>query len=1156
MGLTNEQLTAVDAKGTLLVSAAAGSGKTLVLTERVLKKIFDEKAPVDIDKLLIITFTNAAAAEMKERISQKINDYILENPDNVRAKKQQILLDSAYITTIDSFCIDIARDNFDLMNLNPEFKIATGERTASMSKDALDYVIDDYYKNHIDMITKLMDTLDPKDGEGALRELIIKIYNKASTLSFPNDWYDYCVSLYKKKDSAEQTVWGNIIYEHIFQLADYCHFQLSMVLNQIQTDHIILSAYSKVMNEYICLMEKIRQSAGKKQLNEIFSQLNRFSPDRLGSVRGEYDKNLKNIAKNIIDYAKSTVANFRKIIDADEQTFLNDIAALEPVIKTLLDMVKAYSDRFYVLKTERNLLEFSDVELAVLNFLCKKENGQIVKTENAVELSKRFDEILIDEYQDTNDLQNTIFTALSRDEQNLFYVGDVKQCIYKFRNAKPDNFINKKNAYKKYDGVAKQSKIDLNGNFRSRPEICAFINFVFSLIMSKKTSYFEYQKQDELDSRGNFEDTDYSKVDVKILQTDEVSEKASYIADYIKKSVADEMPVTDKNGLRKCKYSDFMILMQTRSEFSEYVRVFKNKGIPVWADVKGGFFDTTEIQLMLSLLKVIDNPTKDVPLLAVMLSEIFGFTSEEIAKIRIKDKKCSLYSSVLKNKDKSEKIRRMLEKLDTYRIWAATMPTDKLILKLFSDTAIVAVCGAKADGLSKQANLQLLCEYAAEYEQQGYKGLSAFIRYINTLENNCANVDKASCPTGENAVRLATIHYSKGLQTPVCILSGVEKQFNLTELHDKAILSEEYGIGIKFCDFDNGVRYPTLCTKAMAIEEKRALYAESIRLLYVAMTRAIDKLVIVAGDCDLQKRLEKTTSRMLLEHKGVDEPIDFVTVHDAKSLYDLILMCLALHPDTKQIQDISPIEYNCKPTESKISFEIVSTEQQQEIIDSADLKQEYYDFSKTLAFEYRHKDILDIQSKYSPSQIGENKNDCPLFDSKPAFVTGNQLSFAQMGTAMHKFIQYSDFNTVKNNVIKQAEKIYQSGGLSLLEKESLDIDKLNAFFDSELFSEILSSDKYIKECRFVSELEINQIDENIKSDEKTVIDGVADLIMFKNGKITIVDFKTDRADNENILVSRYEKQLDLYAKSFEKIYKCEVEKKIIYSFNLSKSVIV
>ena len=1154
MKLTNEQQSAVKAKGTVLVSAAAGSGKTAVLTERVINKILNDENPVDIDRLLIITFTNAAAAEMKERISQKINNYIAENPDNKRAKQQQVLLDSAYVTTIDSFCIDVARDNFDLMNLNPEFKVATAEKTASLSKEALDYVIDWYFKNHFELMTQLMDTLDPKNGEGALRELILKIYKKASTLAFPNDWYDYCVSLYDKKERVEDTVWGSVIYEYIFQIADYCNLQLGVVLNQLETDVKIQTAYSKVISSYIALMQNLRQSANQKQIDKIYTALEHFSVERLGSVRGECNEQLKNLAKNTIDYAKSTVANLRKIVDADEQTFLNDIYALKPLIKILFDMVNDYSSRFYTLKTEKNLLEFNDVEFALLNFLCKKEGGQIVRTDNAIELSKRFDEILIDEYQDTNDLQNTIFSAISQDEQNLFYVGDVKQCIYKFRNAKPDNFIKRKKEYKKYDGISSPSKIDLNGNFRSRPEICSFVNFIFSLIMSEKTSYFEYEKQDYLVPCGTFADTDYSKVDVKILNTEEVSQKANYIANYIKKSVDQGMLVTHKDGLRKCKYSDFMILMQTRSDFAEYVREFKKIGIPIWADVRGGFFEATEVQLVLSLLKVIDNPTKDVALLSVMLSEIFGFTAEEVAQIRINDKKCSLYSSVLKNKDKSEKIKKMLKKLETYRMWAATMPTDKLILKIYSDTAIVAICSAKSDGLTKQANLQLLCEYAAEYEQQSYKGLSWFIRYINSLEKDFVQIDKASCSEGENAVRLATVHYSKGLQTPVCILASVEKQFNLKDLYDKVILNEQYGIGIKFCDFEKGIRYQTLCTRAMAIEEKRALYAESIRLLYVAMTRAIDKLVIVAADSDLQNTVVKNTSRMLLEHKGLDEPFDFVSVLDAKSLYNWLIMCLALHPDAKQIIDLSPLIYNCKPTDSKISLEVVDVIQQQEDVQINDNAQQQYDFSKTLDYEYKYKQLLNIQSKYSPSQIGQKNNKQFLFSSKPTFLMGNQLSFAQIGTAMHKFVQYCDFATVKNNVEQWAEKICQTGGLSQAEKESLDINKLNNFFESQLFDKIITSDKYIKECRFVSQLNVSEIDPNIVSDQTTVIDGVADLVVFKDGKITIIDFKTDRVDNEQQLVERYSKQLDLYAKSFETIYKCQVENKIIYSFYLSKSV--
>ncbi len=870
------------------------------------------------------------------------------------------------------------------------------------------------------------------------------------------------------------------------------------------------------------------------------------------------DVELREYAKGVFNSAKTAVNKLKEVFIEDEETCVKDIRVAGRCVDMLCDLVVDFSDILSQLKRERNLYSFADIEHAALRLLCEWKDGEICVREG--DLRSRFKEVLVDEYQDTNDLQNAIFYALSNCGENLFLVGDVKQSIYRFRRANPTNFIDKKETYPEYDGSTYPSKISLSGNFRSRADVCDFVNFVFRLIMVKQTAEMDYLAEDELRPMGDFAEVDEPAVELHIVPTDEVEAEASYVAKYIENAVQEGELISDgKGGLRPVEWRDFTILLRSCKKNAEvFLSALKRSGVPAWTESKEGFFDREEIQIALSLLRAIDNPLKDVPLLATLMSPVFSFDAEEIAQMRLCDRKASLYSALKKYAKGNEKARDFLSSLARYRDWAGTVSSDRLIRMVIDDTGLSAIVRSMDDGSSRRANLFMLAECATEHEANGFRGLTSFLRYLDNVEKRGGEIPAAVVCESENVVRIRSIHKSKGLQSPICILACMTDEFNLQDSYQSVVLNETMGIGLRICDDEAGKKYDTLPRKAMSYKESEAVIAEEMRLLYVALTRVQDRLVMVCADGKLEKSLQTAASRINSGWEGNSDALDPYAVGSANSYAQWIYMVCLLHPSCSSLRNIVSGNFNC--SEANGVVKVVISDDVTESIDEARSglpEQEEKDFSEYFNFEYPYEKLLSFEAKYSVSQLAKSMYSADYCcASMPAFVTGERLTAAQKGTATHRFMCFADYSLAEVSVDSEIERLVAEGRLTKEQGEGIDRETVRAFFDSEIYGRIKSADRVLRESRFIYELPVNALDPTCESDETVVVQGVADCVIFEPDGLTILDFKTDRNCTEDDLINKYTRQLQVYADAFSSNYSVAGKPSYIYSFYLKKEIII
>ena len=1154
---TAEQQRALDARGSVLVSAAAGSGKTAVLSHRVVERIMDKIEPIGLDEMLIVTFTNAAAAEMRERISTVLTEYAQEHPENFRALEQKAELDCAAIGTIDSFCIDLIRDNFEAAQINPDFRIASNEQLSLLEKNAVSEALNRMLLSEPEEFKFLISALGTGISLSSVEEKILKIYHYTQSLPFPEVWLDAACDKYNKINSLNDSVWAKTLFERAFDQADYHKTTVASVLRSLESDAGLLSAYGPALSNIYDLLCAVCDGAKSMEYSQLHRLLSDYSPLALGSKQ-KVNVTLREYAKSVFNSAKSAVNKLKEVFAENELTCIEDIKVAGRCVNGLCALVRDFTEILSRMKKERNLYSFADIEHAALRLLCEWKNGEICVRES--DLTSRFKEVLVDEYQDTNDLQNAIFYALSDCGKNLFLVGDVKQSIYRFRRANPTNFIEKKESYPEYDGTTYPAKISLSGNFRSRADVCDFVNFVFRLLMAKKTAEMDYLAEDELRPMGDFAEVDESAVELHIVPTDEVEVEASYVAKYIAKAVRDGELVSDgKGGLRPVEWRDFTVLLRSCKKNAEvFLSAMKKAGVPAWTESKEGFFGREEIQIALSLLKAIDNPLKDVPLLATLMSPVFSFDAEQIAQIRLCDRKGSLYSALCRYARDNEKAKAFLSSLSRYRDWSGTVSSDRLIRMVIDDTGLSAIVRGMDDGSSRRANLLMLAECAAEHESNGFKGLTSFLRYLDNVEKRGGEIPAAVVCESENVVRIRSIHKSKGLQSPVCILACMTDEFNLQDSYQSVVLNESMGIGLRICDDEAGKKYDTLPRRAMSYKETEAVIAEEMRLLYVALTRVQDRLVMVCADSKADKALQTAAGRVNSGWEGSADAIDPYAVGSANSYAQWIYMACLLHPSCASLRDMVNGNFNCSDAKGRVK--VVISEAETADVDEASSglpEQEQRDFARYFDFEYPYEKLLSFEAKYSVSQLAKSMYSADYCcTSRPAFITGEKLTAAQKGTATHRFMCFADYSLAEKSVDAEIERLVVSGRLTSEQGEGIDRETVRAFFDSSIYARIKSADRVLRESRFIYELPVKELDSTCDSDETVVVQGVADCVIFESDGITILDFKTDRNCTEYDLINKYTRQLQVYSDAFSSNYSIAAKPSYIYSFYLKKEIMI
>lgn len=1195
---TEEQSQAIHEKGSnILVAAAAGSGKTAVLVERIINKIIQEE--IDIDKLLVVTFTNAAASEMRERILNAIYKKIEEEPTNLRLQKQITLLNKSNICTIHSFCLDVIRNNFYEINISPNFRIGDTAEIELLKEEVLDELFEDLYLKEDEGFLKLLEIYTSYKDDEPLKDIVKSIYNFIQSAPFPEKWLAEKVKLFdidiENTDFAE-TVWGKII----------------------------LNNYKECIEENILGLKKIKKELDAENELEKFSQALRLDIENLESllvnlnswdksyelaktfsfVRWPSSKKINSETPAVVKEKRDMInAKFKKLKDSifiyTSAEVLSDLKNMYEVLNLLQTIILKFNENYKRAKLERNIIDFNDIEHLALKILINDEDGKYVPSEIAKKYQDKFEEIAIDEYQDSNMVQEYILTSISKGN-NIFMVGDVKQSIYKFRQAMPELFLNKYKTYKlkKEKSEADDLKIQLFKNFRSRKNILDTTNIIFQEIMSKDLGDVDYNEDEYLNLGANYEEPQLENIDfagkteINIINLEDTTKdsqedeednvkteriensilEARYVAKKINELVNSNYYVLDKKeGYRKVTYKDIVVLLRSTTELSPiYEKEISDLGMPVYSETSTEYLNSVEIQLIMSCLKIIDNPMQDIPLVTVMRSMIGGFTDNDLIEIRLADKYENFYESIVKariqvNEELRNKIDSFLELINNWREASEFLALDELIWKIYMDTGYYNYVGLMQNGKLRQANLKMLFERAKQYESASFKGVFNFINFIDKLKlrNNDLGAAKI-IGENENVIRIMSIHKSKGLEFPVVFLSSTGKNFNLKDLREKILIHQEIGFGPNYENSELKIEYPTLAKEAIKMVSKIESISEEMRVLYVALTRAKEKLIITGIEKDLQKSIESKEKELQIYESEDNAKINPKMLESYKSYLDWIELVYLKN----KIKNSDIFEFNVISKAEILNQTVESEAKRKDVLkDIANKKVSKENMEKIkniLEWEYKYKDSTEMPSELSVSKIKELSKDkteekIGITLKKPNFlIEKTELTPAEKGTIMHLCLQKlnykEEYNLEKlknmvNNLVKQ-EIILPK------EAESVNYNKILAFLSSNIWKEMQTAKVVEQEKAFYLNLKANEIYQNNAEDE-ILVQGIIDLYYITNNdELVLVDYKTDYVENNNeqSLEDKYNIQLELYKKALEESLNRKVDKVYIYSTWLNKEI--
>lgn len=1199
MDWTDEQKQAINEKGSnILVAAAAGSGKTAVLVERIIKKVVEEG--IDIDKLLVVTFTNSAASEMRERVLDAIYKKLDENPNDEKLLRQITLLNKASICTIDSFCLEVVRNNFyELENLAPNFRIADTTEIELLKQEVMEDMFEKKYEEEDEDFLKLIHTYTSYKDDTPLKDLILKIYNYIQSNPFPEKWLNEKIEMFNIEENLDKdfstTSWGSILLKEIEdELVD--GISSLKVAEKLLYSNPDLEGYFKIITHDIDMLEALKNNLNNWDKAYEVNSVLEFIPWRGKRI----DALEKEEAKNIRDSVKENLKMLNNILVCDSKTANQDIYDMYPILLKLKNIVLEFGEEFSKRKREKNIVDFQDVEHFALKILIKEENGEVIPSDIAKKYQEKYQEIAIDEYQDSNLVQEYILNSVSK-ENNIFMVGDVKQSIYKFRQAMPELFISKYKRYKSKDKKTSDDdlKIQLFKNFRSRENILYFTNLIFQDIMSETLGDIDYNEDEYLNLGADYKEakqdlnTEIDVIDLleedielEIENNDEekveeeerienVELEARFVADKIKKLVESKFQVWDRKEekYRDISYKDIVILLRSTSTPAPvFEQELLNLEIPVFSDSSQEYLDSIEIQTIMSLLRIIDNPMQDIPLVSVLRSYIGKFTDNELVKIRLTDSYDNFYTCMQKALiDVDDKLRGKLQNffdnLDKWRKEKEYLALDELIWKIYSDTGYYNYVGLMPNGDLRQANLKMLFQKAKDYESSNFKGLYNFINFIDKLKLSSGDMGSAKL-IGENddVVRIMSIHKSKGLEFPVVFLSNTGKQFNQRDLKEDILLHQEMGIGVKYIDYDKQVKYDTL--SKMAIKDKILIetLSEEMRILYVALTRAKEKLFITGVTRDFKKDLEKIDSN-IERYPKEDSKINPILIKKCKRYLDWIL--LVYQYEKNQCSDKVELNTYKKRTLLK-SLQKVDNEEINVLEKLESKKVSSESLSKiNKILNYKYPNILDtiIPTKTAVTTLKQLENgEKTLIEKeiklqKPKFLKNGEeekITSAMKGTLVHlcmqKLDEKVDYNLEK--VKSLIEELEAKKIITTKEKEAINPNKILQFTKSKIWEELKAAKEIEREKPFYINVPAKEIYKE-NTDENILVQGIIDLYYIdKDGNLNLVDYKTDyvEAGNEQELVTKCKKQLDLYKEALEQAYNKQVKNTYIYSVYLNKEI--
>ncbi len=1170
---TESQLDAIRSRrGSVLVSAAAGSGKTAVLVERVIERLTDKVNPSSADRLLIVTFTKAAANEMKQRITKALEDEIKKNPSDKNLINQKMLLPSARICTIDSFCNKLVRDNFQLLDISPDFKNADDGEQNLLKDRAMELTLAELYEEKNEDFLRLVELLTSGRDDSNIANMILNLYDSSRSYPFPEKWLDEVYSRFKDYSNVCESAYGKIVLEYVYEALVYCREllrQLKLMYDGSEDFEGIFKAANEVdMINIDIMLEYLKDG----KWDELKGKIESFSLAR----RANTPKGLKDdpdIAAMCL-YRDNVKGIFTKklkgLMCCTKDEYVVDMSYLRPMVLQLCLAAKRFGENFSTLKKEKNIADFNDImHMAISLLVSINEDGKIERTAFAKSISDDIDEILIDEYQDTNRAQDMLFSSISKD--NFFRVGDVKQSIYSFRKAMPEIFTELKNAYTTYERERDNypSKITLGNNFRSRKNVTGAVNFVFSQVMSENVGGVDYTKDEELVFSASYNEKDDEYAELHIIRAEALGEdddkdkiQAEYAADLINRMISEGLTVKDGEGERKATYGDFCILMRkTKGSAAVYADALRKKSIPCYTEVSAEFFSSYEISLMLSLLRVIDNPRQDIPLMTVMMSVFFGFTADDMALLRINDRKGDLYSCLLSLPD-NEKVKNFTDKISRLRAVCNSMSVEDFIREIYDETSFISFVSAMKDSRTKIANLSLLVDYASDYEKAGYIGISGFIGFIDRMsrENHDLKGSNGISPDSD-VVRIMSIHKSKGLEFPVCIIANCNGKFNTADENSNMIISSKAGIGLVYRQLETFAQYPTLSHKAVKLSVHNDSVSEEMRILYVAMTRAKEKLIMLGCVKNIKKALAKYVPYIT----ACSDKIAPFASRLAVCYNDWLLPAFLRHKDAKVLRNEAGLGENIVlKSDFSLKVKIANTKETEEENLQREIKCEPdRDFLNTikekLRYRYKYEPLTYAVSKRAASQVDKNSVDREYFAySRPAFLSKDGLTAAQRGTATHAFMQYANYEKAALNVKAEIERLCEMGFILENEAKAINVKAVENFFKGSLAKRIFASELVMREKKFTVSVPIGDVYPELKafSDERVLLQGIADCAFIENGKLVIVDYKTDNLENEDEFRKKYTEQVKVYKKALALCTGYEVGETMLYSFRLGREIVI
>ncbi len=1188
---TEQQRTVIDARGGgLLVSAAAGSGKTAVLTERITTRILDHEHPVDADRFLVVTFTRAAAAEMRTRIRNRLREALAENPADTFLQRQMMLLGQAKICTMDAFFHTLVRENAPQLGISPNIRGVDDAMLTKMMSDTLRGMLEEQYmmaqNGENEDFVELTGYFGTENDQ-ALSNEILSLYGHLRSVPFPEQWLSRQLSQYEASERpVTETVWGKEILSQsaglIQDAANLMDKAVRTVLGDDKGRPVSEKVYASLLEERNTLfesgelIEKGLWDAAREKVNGIFAGHRLTFLKTASELQKETVKGFRDTAKKLADQASG-------LFVCTEAQFHEDLKSEYRVLRVFFSLVQDFSERMKNAKEAAGVADFGDFAAFALSLVANPDG---TPTDFAKELSGQYEEIMLDEYQDTNRLQDMIFRCISRDGENLFYVGDLKQSIYRFRSANPAVFIEKKDSFFRYDGEHYPALALLSKNFRSRFSVTEAVNALFSCIMSRKTGDVDYGEEEALYCGAEYypdlpegeAEISLQLIDGKTLSLPEEDTssdeepislyllEARGIAAEFKRMIESGEKVYDKESgeLRPCRGGDFVILMRSvRGLDTLYADALREQGIDAQLCTASGYFDSREVSLMISLLQVLDNPARDTALAAVLLSPVFSFDCDDLARLTLSGKNGSLYRALLHEADEENeyaaKDRQFLSMLSQLRKKSAVSRISTLIQYIYDQTDFIEVMNRTSGG-ARENNLRLLLRYASEYESGGDSELSGFVSYLGTLAEE--NTDfKSAVPLGEAAhsVRIMTIHRSKGLEFPIVALAACSRKFNIRELTGMTLFHAEMGFGMRRVEREALRKYPTLPYAAVGAKQRADMISEEMRLLYVAVTRARERLILCVSEKDLASSLSKVSALWA----GTDgEKLSPASAARCLRYSEWILAAFIRHPAFSGLrQEYGIEEPGIRPMNFALRLLYPEIKKVPSILETAAAESDMesdkkMNLSALFEWSYPNKALCEIPAKMSVTRITHPKRRIKL--SVPHFVGGGllaeecadellmekrgeessfapdeKISFtpAQKGTIFHRALQFSDYNHGVADPQAELQRLIDRQYLTPEEASVIPMEDFSAFFHSALMERMLSADNILREYKFFDTISASEAGFPEGETAGILLQGIADCIFIENGKFYLVDFKTDHVHDLDTLCRRYAPQLVLYRRA-------------------------